>query len=164
MTLPRWVRAALVAALPAAGVPAPAFAQYQVPASPPITQTPLAPIAPGTATPPTQPPPTQPPGPGPDIWLSRTVADVQALDKISARVQTLPVKVGQAVTFGSLTVTLRACMVRPPDQPQDSAALLEITDSHPEQPGFHGWMFASEPEVSMLESAVYDIRLNSCHS
>jgi hypothetical protein len=160
--------------------------QYSEPPPAPVTQAPLPPTtgpspgffnpgaAPPAAAPPqqpaitepatAQPPPTQPPPPGPDVWLTRTVADVQALDKVSARVQTLVLQIAVPQSFGSLTLTLRACMVRPPDQPQDSAAFLDIVDSHASQPGFRGWMFASEPEVSMLESPIYDIRLNGCHS
>jgi hypothetical protein len=144
------------------------LAQTAVPPAAPVTATPLAPVPaspPGAPAPPTGlPPANQPPAAAPDLWLPRTVADVQALDKVSAQVQTLSLRLGQPAHFGSLVLTLRACMVRPPDQPQDSAAYLEITDSQAQEPGFRGWMFASEPEVSMLESPIYDVRLNACHS
>ncbi len=30
-------------------------------------------------------------------------------------------------------------------------------------PGFHGWVFANEPALNMLEHPVYDIRLVACH-
>ena len=46
--------------------------------------------------------------------------------------------------------------------PADAAAFLDITDSNPGMPGFHGWMLADEPAVSMLQHPVYDVRLAGC--
>jgi len=73
-------------------------------------------------------------------------------------------RVGQAVQYGTLSVTLRSCVVHPADQPADAAAFLDIVDSRPGGPGFHGWMFAAEPEVAMLEHPVYDIRFLGCRN
>lgn len=87
---------------------------------------------------------------------------MQALDKINVQATTLTVKVGQTATFGSLSITVQACVVRPPDMPQDAAAFLTITDSHPDQPGFKGWMLKADPSLSMLEHPLYDIRVVGC--
>jgi hypothetical protein len=99
--------------------------------------------------------------PGPD-WLPRGGVALQALDKVTARSTVLTGRVGQALKFGSLTITVAACVVRPPDQPQDAAAFVEITDSHPNSPGFRGWMLADEPAIGMFEHPLYDLRLNGC--
>ena len=53
-------------------------------------------------------------------------------------------------------------MIRPPDMPQDAAAFLTIIDSHPDEPGFKGWMLKSDPSLSMLEHPLYDIRVEGC--
>jgi hypothetical protein len=103
--------------------------------------------------------PTIPPGAD---WLPRAGVELQALDKVTARGTLLAGRVGQALRFGSLTITVTSCVVRPPDQPQDAAAFVEITDSHPNAPGFRGWMLANEPAVAMFEHPGYDIRLNGC--
>ncbi len=95
-------------------------------------------------------------------WLPRGGAELQALDKINARTTTLSVKLGQSVAFGSLTITVRACLVRPADQPADAAAFLEITDSRKDAPGFRGWMLAAEPFVTTLQHPVYDVRVSGC--
>ncbi len=58
---------------------------------------------------------------------------------------------------------MRACSVRPPNLPPDSTAYLDIADSRPGAPGFHGWMFAKDPAVSMLEHPIYDVHLIDCH-
>jgi hypothetical protein len=102
-----------------------------------------------------------PASPGPD-WLLRGGVELQALDKVTARNTVLTGRVGQVLRFGSLSITATSCVVRPPDQPQDAAAFVEITDSHPDAPGFRGWMLAAEPAVAMFEHPGYDIRLNGC--
>ena len=76
----------------------------------------------------------------------------------------LTVKVGQEAHFGSLSIQVQACSSRPPDQPRDSAAFLTITDSHPDAPGFRGWMLANNPSLSMLQHPIYDVRVVACRA
>jgi hypothetical protein len=94
-------------------------------------------------------------------------AKLQGLDKITARVSTIEAPVGQPVAFGALEITVRACDKRPPEEPPESAAYLEIVERKVnEQPKtvFSGWMFASSPAVSALEHPVYDIWVLDCMS
>lgn len=102
--------------------------------------------------------------PDPDTWLPRQAAELRVLDKIGAQATPLVLAVGQGAGFHSLTVTLRACAVRPPELPPDSAAFLDIVDSHEGEPGFHGWMFSGEPQIAMLENPLYDVHLLSCRT
>lgn len=95
-------------------------------------------------------------------WQKRQVAELQALDKVEARAEQLEVPVGQSGQFGALAITVRACLVRPPDQASDAAALLQISDPHPGAPGFSGWMLAAEPSLGMLEHPIYDVRVLGC--
>jgi hypothetical protein len=98
----------------------------------------------------------------PNQWLPGGNARIQALDKVNAQTTTLNVKIGQPATFGSLTINVKACVVRPPDQPADAAAYLDVTDSHADSPGFNGWMLANEPSVSMMQNPIYDLRVAGC--
>ncbi len=132
-----------------------------LPAVPSFAQTPAPTPSPATP-PPAGNTPQNPPAPVPS-WLARTQGDLRALDKVSAGVTPFTLHIGQSVNYGSLTITLRACLVRPPNQPADSSAFLDITDSRNAAASFHGWMFSDEPEVSMLEHPVYDVRLSGCH-
>jgi len=100
-------------------------------------------------------------------WVPERVAELQALDKVTARVSTMRVPVNRPEQFGSLTITVQACNARPPDEVPDSAAWLEITDSRAPANGaavFRGWMFANAPGVNMLQHPVYDIRLMDCRA
>lgn len=164
-------------------LPFAAFAQAQAP----ITATPLLPpsmqYAPSLqqqASPQQQPPqqsqpqeqqqaqpapqaaPEATPQPVRGTWLPEGNAVLQVLDKVNAQNSVLTVKVGDTTKYGSLDIAVQACDVRPPDQPQDAAAFLVITDSHPDAPGFHGWMLADEPALSMLQHPIYDVRVVGC--
>ena len=101
--------------------------------------------------------------PGPD-WLPRPGVQLQALDKVSAKTTLLDGRVGTPMQFGSLTITVSACVVRPPDRPQDAAAFVQITDSHQSEPGFRGWMFEDEPSLAIFQHPLYDVRLNGCRT
>ncbi|WP_431283497.1 DUF2155 domain-containing protein [Humitalea sp. 24SJ18S-53] len=98
-------------------------------------------------------------------WPRRNTAELQALDKVTARVSTFNATVGTPVRFGTLTILVRACHARPAEDVPDAAAWLEITDERaaPDAPpAFRGWMFASAPGVHTLEHPVYDIRVLEC--
>ena len=106
-----------------------------------------------------QAPPAAPTG---EVWLPRPGVELTGLDKITARSSPVAGKIGQPMKFGTLSVTVRSCIVRGPDQPADQAAFLDVTDSRDPSFGFHGWMLLSSPGVSVVEHPVYDLRLAGC--
>lgn len=140
----------------------------------PITATPLMPpsaqpsvmsLPPADqAAPVPQPSTTAPAQPMPLTWLPQPGVQLQVLDKVNAQSAVLTVKVGQQAQFGSLSIQVQACSIHPPDQPQDSAAYLTITDSHADAPGFRGWILANNPSLSMLQHPVYDVRIVGCRT
>jgi hypothetical protein len=111
---------------------------------------------------PAVPPPSQAPAQYPETWLPRTGVELIGLDKITTRVTPISGKVGQKLSFGTLEVVVRTCVVRGPDQPADQAAFLDVTDGRDPAFAFHGWMMLSSPGVSVVEHPVYDLRLKAC--
>ena len=99
---------------------------------------------------------------GPDAWLPRGTAELVLLDKLRAQPANVAIRTGQSASFGTLTITLKSCATRPPDQPQNAAAFLEIADSRGTAPPFRGWVMSNTPAVSMFEHPVYDLRLAAC--
>ena len=102
-------------------------------------------------------------------WLSSEQAFLQTLDKITARIATVPVTLNQPFQFGTLEIELKHCAFTPPEAPPEAAAFLEIRDvgfvdneESDKITVFSGWMFASSPAVSSLEHSVYDVTLLSC--
>lgn len=98
-------------------------------------------------------------------WVPQRTARLQALDKVTARVTVIDAPVGGVARFGTLSISVRSCHARTPDEVPDAAVWMQITDSRAPQgapPSFQGWMFANAPGVNMLEHPVYDIRVLEC--
>ena len=131
----------------------------------------LAALAAGIAAAAAQTPPTPPPRPGnanlrpiPD-GAGKRVAELQGLDKVTARTQRFYAPVGESTRFGTLEITVGDCLVNVPEAPPESVAYLAIVDHKPGQAAeklFAGWMFASTPSLAALDHGVYDVRVLSC--
>ena len=100
---------------------------------------------------------------------AETVAVLQGLDKTTARISKFDAPIGQAVRFGTLVITVRACIKHPPEEEPESAAFLQIDEvrqgernSVVSQQVFSGWMFASSPALSALENPIYDVGVLDC--
>ncbi len=93
------------------------------------------------------------------------VVTLSALNKITAKLETLNVEQNETVKFGTLEITMRSCRSNPPEEAPESVAFLEVVDlghSGEATKVFSGWMFASSPAVSSLEHAVYDVWVTDC--
>lgn len=102
--------------------------------------------------------------PVPDGQGTRS-AELQGLDKVTARTQRFYAPVGKSTRFGTLEITVGDCLVNVPEAPPESVAYLTIIDHKPgqaEEKLFAGWMFASTPSLSALDHGVYDLRVLSC--
>lgn len=118
------------------------------------------------------PPPQQPPQRGGNANLRPVPdgpgirsAELQGLDKVTARTQRFYAPVGKSTRFGTLEITVSDCLVNVPEAPPESVAHLTIIDHKPgqtEEKLFAGWMFASTPSLSALDHGVYDLRVLSC--
>ncbi len=95
----------------------------------------------------------------------KRVAELQGLDKVTARTQRFYAPIGETTRFGTLGITVGDCLVNTPDAPPEAAAYLTIIDHKPgqsEQKLFAGWMFASTPALSAMDDGVYDVRVLAC--
>ena len=102
-------------------------------------------------------------------WIVSQTAELQLLDKITARISTKKVQVGSGTEFGTLELRVYHCAYRPPEEPPENAAFIVIYDNgygdrKLQKALFSGWMFASSPAISGLEHPVYDVTLLSCHN
>jgi len=100
-------------------------------------------------------------------WVQGNVVELQALDKITARISTLTAEVGKTSRYGTLELMVHACTFRPPTMPPENAALIEISSvDHKglisDESIFKGWMFASSPALNALEHPVYDVSVLDC--
>lgn len=103
----------------------------------------------------------------PDAAGIKRLARLRGLDKITGRVTDIDAPAGVPVRFGSLRVIVRYCYTRPPVEPPETTAFIQVDEV---QPGinprrlFSGWMFASSPALSALEHPVYDVWVISCRT
>ena len=112
-----------------------------------------------------QPPIDQPTPPPPTERISNPVAVFAGLDKITGRIISFDVYIGETVQFGALQVTPHVCYTRPPtEEPQTDAFVEvdEITLNRKIQRIFTGWMFAASPGLHAVDNAVYDVWLTDC--
>ncbi len=97
--------------------------------------------------------------------ISNPVAEFTGLDKITGRTITFDVMIDETVQFGALQVTPRVCHTRPPTEPAQTTAFVEvdeITLANKIQRLFTGWMFAASPGLHAVEHPVYDVWLVDC--
>lgn len=136
---------------PPAGAPAPA-----------APATPAAPAAPGSdengdvvvVQPPTQ-------------KIANAFAIFAGLDKITGRITSFDVGIGETAQFGALQVTPRVCYTRPANETQNTTAFAEVNEVTLEGKAkriFTGWMFASSPGLHAVEHPIYDVWLIGCRA
>lgn len=97
-----------------------------------------------------------------DISLEQVV--LRGLDKITGRLSTMTINVGEKTSFGALDIYARVCYVHPPEETPENAAYLEVVENKDEGQLklFSGWMFSSSPALSAMDHAVYDVWVLKC--
>jgi len=102
--------------------------------------------------------------------LKGTAVILRTLDKVTATTKDYTIKVGDKLSYGSLTVNVRHCEKRPPEEIPETYAFLQIDDKKLDGKGksgetervFSGWMMASKPAISALDHGVYDVWVLDC--
>lgn len=97
-----------------------------------------------------------------DVSLEQVV--LRGLDKVTGRISTMTVNVGEKARFGALDIYVRVCFAHPPEETPENAAYLDIVENKPEGQLklFSGWMFSSSPALSAMEHPVFDVWVIRC--
>lgn len=130
-----------------------------------------------SATRPARPPaageaPAAQPGPSPargaaagPTPMAERIATIGLLEKRTARSQFVEMKPGQVITYGALTVALRACETTPPWEDPMTGAFLQIDERGRDGRNrrvFSGWTYAEIPGLNPFEHPRYDVWVRSC--
>lgn len=97
--------------------------------------------------------------------IENATAVFAALDKVTARIQKLEVKLGDTVTFGALRITPRMCYTRAPTEPPKTTSFVQVDEvmlDGKQNRIFSGWMFAESPGLNAVEHPVFDVWLTDC--
>jgi hypothetical protein len=101
----------------------------------------------------------------PSQKIVNTGALFSGLDKITGRIISFDVAIGETVQFGALQVTPRACYTRPPNETANTDAFVEVDEVTLQgevKRIFTGWMYAASPGLHGVEHAIYDVWLTNC--
>lgn len=97
--------------------------------------------------------------------IENGVAVFSALDKVTATIKKLEVKLGETTTFGALKVTPRVCYSRPATEQPKTTSFVQVEELQldgKQTPIFSGWMFAESPGLNAVEHPVFDVWLTGC--
>ncbi len=97
--------------------------------------------------------------------IENPVAVFSGIDKITGRITTFDVYVGETVQFGALQVTPKVCYSRDESEAPKTTTFVEvdeITLDRKIRRLFTGWMFADSPGLNAVDHAVYDVWLKEC--
>ena len=90
---------------------------------------------------------------------------LQLLDKVSARISNIEIKVGAKAKYASIEIEIFDCKKRPPEEVPEDFVLMLITDEVSQnnfERVFQGWMLSSSPTVAPFEHPTYDIWVKDC--
>ena len=100
--------------------------------------------------------------------LKSSQAILIGLDKITAKSSKLIVNLNETKNFGPLEIKILKCGKVKVNNKIDSVAYMQVKDmtkNDNEQVFiFNGWTFASDPELTPFDHAIYDLQLYNCRS
>lgn len=105
------------------------------------------------------------PGAAKAARIENPVAVFSGIDKITGRITSFDVYIGETVQFGALQVTPKVCYSRDDTEAQKITSFVEvdeITLDRKIRRIFTGWMFADSPGLNAVEHPVYDVWLTEC--
>ena len=88
-------------------------------------------------------------------WIESQTAELQLLDKITARISTKSVPVGGGTEFGTLELRVHYCAYRPPEEPPENVAFIMIFDNgyaekKPKKPKKHCFLGGCSLQVQLF--------------
>lgn len=101
----------------------------------------------------------------PTLRIANNAALFSGLDKITGRIISFDVAIGETVQFGALQVTPRACFTRPSTETANTDSFIEVDEVTLQgevRRIFTGWVFAASPGLHAVEHPIYDIWLTNC--
>ena len=99
--------------------------------------------------------------------IKNGTAVFSGLDKITGRIIAFEAAMGETVQFGSLKVTARSCLTRPPTEAPQTTTFTEVDEvsaGKGDKRIFSGWMYAASPGLHGIEHPIYDVWLTGCKS
>ncbi len=88
------------------------------------------------------------------------------LDKITAKSSNIKVKINEVKNFGPLEIKILKCGKVKVNNRLDDVAYMQVKDLTKNENEkvfiFNGWTFASDPNLTPFDHAIYDLQLKNC--
>lgn len=97
--------------------------------------------------------------------ITTNAALMQAMDKVTGRVNKITVPVNSKISYGDFSLVLRSCKKRPAEEFPENFAFVDVTDKSfgaDEYNIFRGWLLSSTPGINAIEHPIYDVWLLEC--
>ncbi len=99
---------------------------------------------------------------------NKSFATIQILNKITAKIKYLDIKVNSEKSFELLKIKVLSCWQASPYDLSENKILLDISERKTDSAEYHrifeGWMFSSSPAISTMEHPIYDVVAINCHN
>ena len=90
-------------------------------------------------------------------------ASLSILNKITANVDNLDIKLKENFEYGELRIYLIDCYLSSPEEKPETAIYLNVYHNTKDEKIFSGWMLKTLPSISSIEHPIYDIWVNDCY-
>jgi hypothetical protein len=103
-----------------------------------------------------------------DVTIKTPHAVLIGLDKITAKSSQLVVNLNELKKFGPLEIKILKCGKMKLNNKIDDVAYMQVKDLTKAGEDkvfiFNGWTFASDPNVTPFDHAIYDLQLLNCNN
>ena len=90
-------------------------------------------------------------------------ATVSLLNKITAEVKTMNIKLKENYLYEELKIYVIDCYNSDPLEKAETAVYLNIYNEKSMKKIFNGWMIKSLPSISSMEHPIYDLWVDDCY-
>ena len=105
--------------------------------------------------------------------IAKNIAVIRFVYKLSIKVETIEIPVGESKVIDNLVLTVKSCYGRPENELQENSMFIEVneksnsyikkTNSFPKgKKIFSGWMFSSTTSLNPLQHPNYDFWVLEC--
>ena len=96
--------------------------------------------------------------------VEKKFASLKLLNKTTNKVSQKEVLVNSRIEWETLSIEVLYCASTPPTEIPEDYVLIDLYDNINEESVniYKGWMISSEPDVTSIENAIYDLWLLDC--
>ena len=100
-------------------------------------------------------------------WKNKNFEDpfatVSLLNKITAEVKTIDIKLKENYLYEELKIYVIDCYNSKPLEKAETAVYLNVYNEKTMKKIFNGWMIKSLPSISSMEHPIYDLWVDDCY-